>query len=484
MLFHSLDFAFFLPITFILYWFVFRKKLKLQNLFIVISSYIFYGWWDWRFLSLIIFSSTVDFTIAIKLHKEKNEFKRKVLLWISIITNLGLLGFFKYYNFFLENFISAFSLFGISINTFSIKIILPIGISFYTFQTLSYTIDIYRNKIIPNKDFISFSAFVCFFPQLVAGPIERAKDLLPQFNNKRIFYYKKAVDGTRQILWGLFKKLVIADNCSKYVNDIFNNYSEMSSITLIMGVVLFSIQIYCDFSGYSDIAIGTSRIFGFNLKQNFAFPYFSRNILEFWKRWHISLTSWLTDYVFTPLAINLRHLENKGLLISVFATFLLSGLWHGANWNFIFWGGIHGLIYFLTILINGQKSPKGIVAKGKKTASLYEMLSMLSTFTLVSFSYIFFRSENLFGAFGYCKSIICNSFFGLTVVDKRGLLLLIFLIIIFMIIEWLGRMYQYAIEKIGLEWKRSTRWFFYSLIVFSIFMFMQSNESPFIYFQF
>ena len=301
MLFNSIDFAIFLPIVFILYWFVTNKNLKLQNLLIVAASYLFYGWWDWRFLLLILFSTLVDYTIGRKLRIEDNQTKRKLLLWTSILVNLGFLGFFKYYNFFLDNFVTAFSFIGHPINPQGLNIILPVGISFYTFQTLSYTIDVYKRKLEPTEDFIAFSAFVSFFPQLVAGPIERATNLLPQFYKKRTFEYSKAVDGMRQILWGLFKKIVIADNCASYVNDIFSNYQDYSGNTLIIGAILFAFQIYGDFSGYSDIAIGTSRLFGFNLKQNFAFPYFSRDIAEFWRRWHISLSTWFRNYLYIPL---------------------------------------------------------------------------------------------------------------------------------------------------------------------------------------
>ena len=289
MLFNSLDFAIFLPIVFILYWFVFSKNLKLQNLLIVIASYLFYGWWDWRFLSLIVFSTLVDYSVGIALSKQENRLKRKLLLWTSIIVNIGFLGFFKYYNFFLDNFINAFSFFGSEIKANSLNVILPVGISFYTFQTLSYSIDVYKRKLEPTKDVFAFSAFVCFFTQLVAGPIERATHLLPQFYSRRKFDYDKATNGMRQILWGLFKKIVIADNCAEYANYIFNNSGDMSGSTLVLGALFFTFQIYGDFSGYSDIAIGTSRLFGFDLMQNFAFPYFSRDIAEFWRRWHIHL---------------------------------------------------------------------------------------------------------------------------------------------------------------------------------------------------
>ena len=345
MLFNSLDFAIFLPIVFLLYWFVAQKNLKFQNALIVVASYVFYGWWDWRFLSLIIFSTVVDYLIGQRLRTEDKQSKRKVLLWTSIVVNLGFLGFFKYYNFFLENFVDAFSLFGMQINANSLNIILPVGISFYTFQTLSYTIDLYRKKLEPTQDFMAFSAFVCFFPQLVAGPIERATNLLPQFYKKRTFEYHKAVDGMRQILWGLFKKVVIADNCAEFANQIFNNSADMNGSTLVLGAIFFTFQIYGDFSGYSDIAIGTSRLFGFDLKQNFATPYFSRDIAEFWRRWHISLSTWFRDYLYIPLGGS-----RGGTWIKVrntFAIFLVSGFWHGASWNFLFWGLYHGLFLII-----------------------------------------------------------------------------------------------------------------------------------------
>lgn len=335
MLFNSIDFAIFLPIVFLLYWFVVNKNLKHQNILILVASYVFYGWWDWRFLSLILFSTIVDYSIGISLSKQENQTKRKILLWTSILVNVGFLGFFKYYNFFLDNFVTAYSFFGHPMSASSLNIILPVGISFYTFQTLSYTIDVYNRKLEPTKDFVVFAAFVSFFPQLVAGPIERAKHLLPQFYVKRTFEYSKAIDGLRQILWGLFKKIVIADNCAKFVSLIFDNSTEYSGSTLVLGLVLFTFQVYCDFSGYSDIAIGTSRLFGFNLMQNFNFPYFSRDFAEFWRRWHISLSTWFRDYLYIPLGGSRGGVGMK--IRNTFVIFIVSGFWHGANWTFIAW---------------------------------------------------------------------------------------------------------------------------------------------------
>src|SRR5690554_791223 len=363
MLFNSVDFAIFLPTVLVLYWFVFNKNLKSQNFLLAVASYFFYGLWDWRFLFLILISTFVDYGIGLLLRNENDPLRRKILLWISIVTNIGILGFFKYYNFFLESFISAFSIFGMPIQANTLNIILPVGISFYTFQTLSYSIDVYRKKLEPTKDFIAFTAFVSFFPQLVAGPIERATNLLPQFFEKKKFSYPQAVDGMRQILWGLFKKVVIADNCGAYADMIFNNTGFYNGMTLVVGAVFFAIQIYGDFSGYSDIAIGTGRLFGFRLRQNFAFPYFSRDIAEFWRRWHISLSTWFRDYLYIPLGGSRGGTWLK--VRNVFIIFLVSGFWHGANWTFLIWGALNAL-YFLPLLLARQNRKNlSVVAQGR-----------------------------------------------------------------------------------------------------------------------
>ena len=479
MLFNSIDFAIFLPIVFILYWFVTNKNLKLQNLLIVISSYIFYGWWDWRFLSLILFSTILDYSIGISLSKQVNQNKRKMLLWISILMNLGFLGFFKYYNFFLANFITAFSFFGTEINANSLNIILPVGISFYTFQTLSYTIDVYKRQLETTKDFIAFSAFVSFFPQLVAGPIERATNLLPQFYTKRYFDYSKTVDGMRQILWGLFKKIVIADNCAQYANIIFNNSSEYSGSTLVLGAIFFTFQIYGDFSGYSDIAIGTSRLFGFNLKQNFAFPYFSRDIAEFWRRWHISLSSWFRDYLYIPLGGSRGRTKNK--IRNVFIIFLVSGFWHGANWTFIIWGALNAL-YFLPIFItNNNRNNLNIVAQGKYLPNLKEFLLMSLTFILTVFAWIFFRAENIGHATSYINNIFSPTLFEYSEIFPLGLLLLI---LFFLSIEWMNRNKQYGLEKFNKQKFKFLDVLLLYIVFWSTVIWNSSKEVEFIYFQF
>jgi len=480
MLFNSIDFAIFLPIVFILYWFLYNKKLKEQNLFLLIVSYVFYGWWDWRFLFLIALSSLVDYFVGIYLAKKTAIKTRRRLLAVSLIMNLGMLGFFKYFNFFVDNFVSAFTLFGKHLDPLHLKVILPVGISFYTFQTLSYSIDIYKKKIKPTKDFIAFFAFVSFFPQLVAGPIERAKNLLPQFFKERKFEYDKAVDGLRQILWGLFKKIVIADNAAVYVDQIFGNYQNFSGSTLLLGVILFAFQIYGDFSGYSDIAIGTARLFGFNLMQNFNFPYFSRNIAEFWRRWHISLSTWFRDYVYIPLGGSrvspLKKIRN------VFVIFIVSGFWHGANWTFIIWGGLNALYFLPSMLLRKNRMYTNTVAEGKVFPTVREFFEMSITFFLTLIAWVFFRSESVTSAIEYIKGIFSNSIISIPQTGDRYILALI---IVFVIIEWLNREKQYALENIGNRWPRFFRWSFYYILILIILWFGHFSEpAEFIYFQF
>ena len=482
MLFNSIDFAIFLPIVFVLYWFVINKNLKWQNAFIVVTSYVFYGWWDWRFLSLITFSIVVDYFIGVFLGKEENQRKRKLLLWISICVNLGFLGFFKYYNFFVDNFVAAFSFFGMDIKAQSLNIILPVGISFYTFQALSYTIDVYKRRLEPTKDFIAFAAFVSFFPQLVAGPIERATNLLPQFYKKRTFDYSKAVDGLRQILWGLFKKVVIADNCAQFANQIFNNSADMNGSTLLLGVLFFTFQIYGDFSGYSDIAIGTARLFGFDLMRNFNFPYFSRDIAEFWRRCHISLSTWFRDYLYIPLGGS--HGGTWTKIRNTFIIFIVSGFWHGANWTFIAWGALNAIYFLPLLLTNKNRNHLGTVAQGKLLPDAKEFFSILFTFGLTVFAWIFFRAENLGHAFSYISGIFSSSLFEMPKFDRmERALMTIILTGVFVVIEWIGREDQFAIQRLGLTWKRPVRYAMYYAIIIVIFL-LGGQAQQFIYFQF
>ena len=482
MFFNSIDFAIFLPIVFFIYWFIGSKNLKLQNCLIVVASYLFYGWWDWRFLILIFFSTVIDYSVGDSLSKQNNPVKRKILLWISVVVNLGFLGVFKYYNFFIENFTDLFSLFGTEIKTKSLEFILPVGISFYTFQTLSYTIDVYNRKLKASQDFIAFMAFVSFFPQLVAGPIERAKNLLPQFYSNRSFKYSSGVDGMRQILWGLFKKIVIADNCAEYANLFFNNSEIYSGSALLLGAIFFTFQIYGDFSGYSDIAIGSSRLFGFNLKQNFAFPYFSRDIAEFWRKWHISLSTWFRDYLYIPLGGSRGGKWSK--VRNTFLIFIVSGFWHGANWTFIAWGILNAFYILPLLLTNNNRNNLETIAKGKIIPTLKEFFLILFTFGLTIFAWIFFRAESISHAFSYISRIFSSSIVNIPEFpEELKALKLIFIIVIFLLIEWMGRENHFAIEKFGLKWSKTVRWGFYFLIISSLFLFT-GKEQQFIYFQF
>mgnify|MGYP002820252697 FL=1 len=473
MFFNSLDFAIFLPIVFIVYWFITNRNLKLQNFIIVLASYVFYGWWDWRFLSLIIFSTIIDYSIGIRLSKEEKQLKRKILLWTSIGVNLGFLGFFKYYNFFLENFISAFSFFGMEINANSLNIILPVGISFYTFQTLSYTIDVYKKKLEPTKDIIAFSAFVSFFPQLVAGPIERASHLLPQFLKNRKFDYKQASSGIKLIVWGFFKKVVIADNAAQLVNEIFKNYPNESYLSLIVGAILFAFQIYCDFSGYSDVAIGLGRILGFDLTYNFKFPYFSSNIREFWNRWHISLSSWFRDYIYIPLGGS--KVSQYRVLFNTFCVFVLSGFWHGANWTFVFWGFLHAL-FFMPIILLRDRFPKENFSMNIKRISF-----IFANFGLVCLAWVFFRAENIQDAFLYLRQIFTltggqntfmktNTYLLMTIITGVGILVLLAL----ELRTLMRRKDEIQFSSIGLI----------TIVLLILFFGAFKNQADFIYFQF
>jgi len=477
MLFNSLEFFVFLPIVFAIYWLIGGKNMKTQNLLIAVASYIFYGWWDWKFLSLILFSSIIDYSVGLALSKIEKPSKRKLLLWISISINLGFLGFFKYYNFFIDSLIDSFTFFGNELHISTLNIILPVGISFYTFQTLSYTIDVYNKKMKPTKDFISFAAFVSFFPQLVAGPIERSTNLLPQFYNKRSFDYANAVVGLRQVLWGLFKKVVIADNCAKYANIIFNNYDDYSGSTLLLGAFFFAFQIYGDFSGYSDIAIGISKLFGFNLKRNFAFPYFSRDIAEFWRRWHISLSTWFRDYLYIPLGGSKGGTTMK--LRNTFIIFIVSGFWHGANWTFVVWGILNALYFLPLLLLNKNRLNTNIVAEGKYLPTLKEFGQMAVTFFITLIAWVFFRANNVTHAIDYLYNTFNLSIFNKIEIFPSTILLLT---LFFIIVEWLGRTGEFAIEKIEFM-NKPLRWSFYILIIILMFSFT-GEQQEFIYFQF
>lgn len=479
MLFNSFEFAVFLPIVFVLYWFITNKHLKAQNILLLLASYFFYACWDWRFLFLLMFSTLLDFFTGLKMQDAANNRLKRFWFWLSIIINLGFLGVFKYYNFFAESFADLVSGFGFEVHPWTLSIILPVGISFYTFHGLSYVIDIYYNRIKAERNFVDYAVFVSFFPLLVAGPIERATHLLPQIKRARVFDYHQAVDGLRQILWGLFKKVVIADNCAQYANDIFNNVGEQSGSNLVIGAIFFAFQIYGDFSGYSDIALGTARLFGIELLRNFSYPYFSRDIAEFWRRWHISLSTWFRDYLYIPLGGSKGGLWMK--VRNTFIIFLVSGFWHGANWTFIVWGFLNALYFMPLLLTSKNRTNLDIVAQGRFFPSIKEILQVLVTFGLTVFAWIFFRAESLSHAFAYIKGIFTSSLISRPTVWPVPILILLLL---FILMEWIGREQKYALQFETVKWNRPIRWSVYLFIVFLIGNFMVTEETPFIYFQF
>ena len=480
MLFNSIEFIIFLPIVFTLYWFVFRQ-LKLQNLLIVIASYIFYGWWNREFLVLIATTTLLSYVSGILI--ENCNGKRgwqKVVSGCNILANIAILGYFKYCNFFGESFAELMTLFGIKTDWVTLDIILPVGISFYTFQALSYSIDVYRGKINATHDIIAFFAYISFFPQLVAGPIERATNLLPQMLKKRKFDYALSVDGCRQILWGFFKKLVVADNCAIAVDTIWNNYQNESGFTLLIGGVLFAFQIYGDFSGYSDIAIGTAKLFGINLKQNFNFPYFSRNIAEFWRRWHISLTTWFKDYLYIPLGGSRCSMPR--VILNTIIIFAISGIWHGANWTFVIWGLYNALLFIPLLLSKRNRTYLDVVAKGKILPTIKESASIFTTFILAVFGWIIFRSSSITEAINYIGIIFSKSIFSFDIPYGKSAMIGIAVMIF---IEWLNRDKKHGLQfdNTGVTKFSTVRYILYYAIIISTILFMGINQT-FIYFQF
>lgn len=482
MLFNSLNFALFLPVVFLLYWLLTNKSLKLQNALLFAASYFFYACWDWRFLFLLFFSTFLDFFTGHKIQNASSQTVKRKWFWLSIIVNLGFLGVFKYFNFFADSFAQLLALGGLNVNPWSLNVILPVGISFYTFHGLSYVIDIYYSRINSEKNFIDYAVFVSFFPLLVAGPIERATHLLPQIKKPRTFDYPNAVDGARQILWGLFKKIVIADNCAEAVNQIFENSGGLYGSELMLGALFFSFQIYGDFSGYSDIALGVARLFGIELLRNFSFPYFSRDIAEFWRKWHISLSSWFRDYLYIPLGGSKGTTGQK--IKNTFVIFLVSGFWHGANWTFIFWGLLHAL-YYIPLLIKGKNRVNtSEIAAEKLLPNFKEFIGMLNTFALVTFAWIFFRADNLGAAFMYIKNMFKHpgTFFSIYFYSKYGIIITFILVMIG--IEWIGRNAHHPLYLIDRLRLKPLRFFTYLILMGWIFLYCKGEQQQFIYFQF
>ncbi len=483
MIFNSLNFFVFLPVVFLGYWLLFKNKRKSQNIFILIASYFFYGIWDWRFLFLIMASTIVDFIVGQRIYDSDQQKHKKKWLWISILFNISLLGFFKYYNFFIDSWVDFTSILGYQIgSSWTLQIILPVGISFYTFQTMSYSLDIYYKRLVPTKDFIAFSAFVSFFPQLVAGPIERASNLLSQITNTRKFDYTQCTDGMKLIVWGLFKKVVIADAIAPIVDDVFANYMDYPASTLLLGICLFSFQVYSDFSGYSDIAIGTAKLFGIELMSNFKFPNFSRNVAEYWQRWHVSLSTWFRHYVYIPLGgsrvSTMKSIRNISII------FLVSGFWHGANWTFIVWGAIHALFYIPVFLMGRNRIYMNtVVAQNSWLPSIKEVLQIMLTFSLVTFSRIFFRSESITDAFNFIKQL-CTNFRFEMYEHPLG-----YRMIDYFILLGLFTIYEFIIrkdERSPFKFKsKYIRFLMYTIVILAMLLFYDDRiDRSFIYFQF
>ena len=476
MLFNSLQFALFLPVVFLVYWLL-RRSLRWQNLFVVAASYLFYGWWDPRFLLLIAFTSLCSYFSGLAIERERERQARgKGWMWANVVVNLLVLGVFKYYDFFAQSFADVFL--GGQADGLLLRVVLPVGISFYTFQALSYTIDVYKRTVNATRDAVAFFAYVSFFPQLVAGPIERASSLLPQFEQRRTFDYAQAVDGLRQMLWGFFKKMVVADSCAVYVDRVFADPSAYGGTTLVVAAVLFSFQIYGDFSGYSDIAIGTAKLFGIRLRRNFNVPYFSRDIAEFWRRWHISLTTWFRDYVYIPMGGS--RVGPWRVVLNTLVIFLLSGFWHGANWTFLAWGLFHALLFLPLILLHRNRRYRDTVAEGRRLPNLREVGQMLLTFLLATVGWVIFRSPSIGFAFSYLGgvfhqgehfSLLTNDFFFL----PAALLLML-------VVEWVNRGGEHEFARQPRN--RVLRWVGYMLLIAIIVCYMQTSEMPFIYFQF
>ncbi len=483
MFFNSFEFLIFLPVVFFLYWFIFNKNLTSQNILLLIASYFFYGWWSWKFLILLALSTMLDFLYGFGV-ASANKGKSRFFLWLSIINNLGILGVFKYYNFFATEFARGFGALGLHVNPVLLNIALPVGISFYTFHGMSYVFDIYKGVRKPATNFVEYAVFVSFFPLLVAGPIERANHLLPQIQVKRVFNYDQAADGAKLILWGLFKKVVISDTLATYVDIIFSHNGAYSGSTNLLGAIFFAFQIYCDFSGYSDIAMGVAKQFGFELFRNFNYPYFSRDIAEFWRRWHISLSSWFRDYLYIPMGGS--RVGRARRVLNTFIIFIVSGFWHGASWTYIVWGGLNAL--YITPLVWSSKNRTNMdtVATGRTFPTIRELLMMGITFILSVFAWIFFRAKTVGIAWSFLKRIFSKSLFAVPYFPGIGRTTAVYFLIVFLLLmDWNGRFDNHPLEKIGLKTKPYVRWTFYMIMIMMIFSYSNLNQvQQFIYFQF
>ena len=482
MVFNSQTFFLFFTLFFVVYWFICNRNLKLQNGLLLIGSYVFYAWSDWRFLFFLIGVSLLNFFLGIYIEKSTSEKTKKFLLYIGLIQGIGGLAFFKYYNFFITSFKDVFATVNISLNLSTLNIIIPLGISFFTFRTISYLLDIDKGKIKATQDWIVFFNYLSFFPSLLSGPIDKAKMFIPQLERNRIFEHNQAIDGMRQILWGLFKKVVVANNCAIITTEIFKNYQDLPASSLLIGAFLYTIQIYADFSGYSDMAIGFSRLLGFSITKNFDFPFFSQNIAEYWRKWHISLTAWLTEYVFTPLSIAFRDYGNNGLIAAIVINFTIIGIWHGANWTYVLFGFLHGC-YFIPLILKGTMNKKKKIAKDKFFPTFLEIFNVLKTFTLVMLTFIIFKADNITQAFDFYKHLFSATLFKMPKVDFSVVLISFFFTIVMLVVEWMNRETEHGlvVNKIKSVY---VRWIIYYAIIVSMLFFGIFTDNQFIYFKF
>ena len=482
MIFNSIEFLIFFVVVFSLYYFILKEKTKPQNILLLVASYVFYAWANWKILPLLAVTTAVFYGLGIVAFEAKTEKRKSLFTLLGVVFGLGTLLYFKYFNFFISSFKDLFESFGLQTNWHTFKIIVPIGISFYTFRLLSYIIDIQRGKIEPTRDIIAFAAYVAFFPCILAGPIDRPVTLIPQLQSKRVFDYPLAVDGVRQFLWGLFKKTLIADNCAIYVNQVFESYQNQTGSTLLLAAIFYSFQMYADFSGYTDMAIGVAKVLGFRVTKNFDYPYFAQNIAEFWRKWHISLTSWLTDYVFMPLNVKWRDWGKWGMILAIIVNFVLCGLWHGDNWTFVLWGFYHGLL-FIPLILSGAMYKKNKIETYKcGFPKLKVLLKIMLTFGLVTLGMVLFRAESIEQAFEYLGGMINKNLLSMPLLMDRTYYIPVF-ILIMLIVEWVGRKNQFGLEKLGITWKPVYRYAMYYAVVLLILLF-GGKEQVFIYFQF
>ena len=483
MVFNSIAFVVFFSLFFLLYWLACFQSLKVQNFLLLIGSYVFYSCGDWRFLPLLIFNSALYYLLGMAIQRTFNEKTKLWFLLIGLTVGLGGLIFFKYTIFLLQLAADIISTFGFTLEAGTHNFILPLGISFFTFRNLSYLIDVYKGKVVPTKDWVVFFTYVAFFPSLIAGPIDKSKTLMPQLENKRVFDYEQASDGMRQIAWGLFKKTVIADNCAIFTDEIFGSYNELPASSLLLGAFFYTIQLYADFSGYSDMAIGFARLLGFNIIKNFDYPFFSQNIAEFWRKWHISLTSWLTEYLFTPLNIAFRNMGRAGMILAILINFTVIGIWHGANWTFVLFGFLHGCL-FIPLILRGTVNNKREIDKTQLLPTVRQAANITLTFSLVMFSLILFRSPSIADALIYFQRMADPSLLSIpTIILKYRAIATLLFVFLMILMEWLNRDKHFALAEIGLNWSRPVRWLCYYLGIMFIFFFASLGQN-FIYVQF